>query len=120
MTKPDKKERIEQFKEFAEKVHSYPWGKDSKIDFHSDTSRVVIHTDIGLITYYMTTGKLQIKSHIFNIPTSGAIYRFLDQLFTVGTYMIRPYWSSRKSEQDLNFLSKVKHPFVERKKKCPK
>lgn len=116
MTKLNRSERIDQFKEFAEKVNSYPWGVDANMRFHSDTSRVIIVTDIGLITYYMTTGKIQVRSHIFTLPEGDAIFSFLDTLFTTGMYNCRPTWSSRKVEQDPEFLAKVSHPFIERKK----
>lgn len=116
MTKLNKSEKIEQFKVFAERINSFPWGVDANVQFHSDTSRVVIATDIGLITYYMTTGKIQVRSHIFKLPEGDAIFTFLDTLFTKGVYTERPIWSSRKVEQDPEFLAKVIHPFIERKK----
>lgn len=111
-----RQDKVEMYRKFGEKLATYPWGVDADIHFHVKESRIVIVTDIGNITYYMTTFKLQVRSHLFTLGGPDEIYLFLDQLFTEGTYLITPNWSSKKVDQDPEFLAKVTHPFIKRKK----
>lgn len=108
---------LERFEAMVTRVHSTPWGRDADITYHKDHHWMVFKTDIGKINYYFTAGKFQVRSHLFQVKNDSDFFDFIQCLCTTGLYMWSPNWSSRKDEQDPEFLAKVVHPFIERAKR---
>ena len=107
---------LERFEAMVARIHATPWGRDADITYHKDNRWMVFNTDIGKINYYMPNGKFQVRSHLFGVKSDDDFFDFIQCLCTTGLYMWSPNWSSRKDEQDPEFLAKVVHPFIERAK----
>lgn len=114
MSKSD--EIAQRFKMIVETVNSLPWGKLADMEYLKDQGFMKLKTDIGFVIYYLGSGKIQVKSHQFSCKGDAEFIKFMDHLVKTGDYLWHPVWSSRPSEQDKEWLKKVRHPFVERAK----